>query len=139
MALTKFESLTDDLPELLKLPDWTKLAALEDRMRVEEYTEDGTLVIRAEMPGIDPEKDVDISMSDGLLTIRAERREEKKTEERRGYRSEFHYGAFSRSMRLPAGATDKDVKASYKDGILEVRVPIDKEQAAARKIPVEKA
>jgi HSP20 family protein len=139
MTLTKYERFADDLPELFRWPEWTRLATLEDRMRLEEFTDDGTLVIRAEMPGIDPEKDVDISMSDGLLTIRAERREETKTEERNGYHSEFHYGAFSRSMRLPSGASEKDVKATYKDGILEVRVPIDKEQAAAKKVPVEKA
>ena len=138
MALTSF----DDFPgfsELFRWPEWTRLAALEDRIRVEEYSEDGTLVIRAEMPGIDPDKDVDISVSDGMLTIRAERREETKTEERQGFHSEFHYGAFSRSLRLPAGASEADVKASYKDGILEVRVPIDEERAAARKIAIEKS
>src|SRR5512144_1999295 len=112
----------------------------EDLLRVEAYQEGGELVIRAEMPGIDPEKDVDISVSDGMLTIKAERREEKKQEDKAGYRSEFRYGMFSRSLPLPAGVREEDIKASYSDGILEVRVPRPEQPAAAaRKIPVERS
>jgi HSP20 family protein len=55
-----------------------------DVLRVEGYEGGGALVIRAEMPGIDPDKDVDISVSDGMLTIKAERREEKKQEDKTG-------------------------------------------------------
>jgi HSP20 family protein len=97
------------------------------------------MVVRAEMPGIDPEKDVDITVSDHTLQLRAERREEKKTEEKGRYRSEFQYGSFLRRVELPVGATEKDVKASYKDGILEVRIPIDRKQAEAKKIPIQRA
>jgi len=107
-------------------------------MRVEEYLEDDTWVIRAEMPGIDPDKDVEISVVDGVLHLRA-RREERKEEDRPdGYRSEFHYGGFQRSIQLPAGATEGDVKATYKDGILEIRVPAPKaaEAKPAVKIPI---
>lgn len=92
-------------------------------MRVEEILEDETLVIRAEMPGIDPEKDVDISVSDGFLHIHAEREERTEEERQNGYRSEFRYGTFERSLELPEGTVESDITASYKDGILEVRVP----------------
>ena len=100
-------------------------------MRVEEYLDGDTCVIRAELPGIDPDKDVEISVADGVLHLRAEREEH--TEERRpeGYRSEFHYGSLARSIRLPEGATEADVSATYKDGILEIRVPAPKEAATA--------
>jgi HSP20 family protein len=95
-------------------------------MRVEDYVEEGRYVLRAELPGIDPEKDVEITVENGVLTIKAERREEKKEEE--GRRSEFRYGAFTRSATLPAGADENDVIATYGDGILEVRVGIKPEK-----------
>jgi HSP20 family protein len=107
-------------------------------MRVEEFREGNTLVVKAEMPGLDPDKDVEISVTDNTLHIRAERRQETKVEEKGGYRSEFHYGSFARSVPLPAGATEEDVKATYKDGILEVRIPVDQGKAEARKISIQR-
>ena len=95
-------------------------------MRVEDYVSEGQYVVRAEVPGIDPEKDVEITVDDGVLTVKAERREEKKE----GGRSEFRYGSFTRSVTLPSGADQENVAASYRDGILEVRTPI-KEAAKA--------
>jgi HSP20 family protein len=107
----------------------------KDTLSVEEFVDGGALVVRAEMPGIDPEKDVEISIHDGLLHIRAERRESSEHEDKSGFRSEFHYGMFERILPLPAGAGDDDVKATYKDGILEIRLPQPK-QAQAAKVPV---
>jgi HSP20 family protein len=108
----------------------------EEHLRIEEFTEDDTLVIRAELPGIDPDKDVEITVSDGMLHIRAERRQETKVEEKGQYRSEIRYGAFSRSLQLPTGATEKDIDATYKAGVLELRVPIDRKKAEATRIPI---
>ena len=108
-------------------------------MRVEEFEEDDALVVRAEMPGLDPEKDVEIDVTDETLRIRAERRQETRVEEKGGYRSEFRYGSFSRTLPLPAGSSRDDVMASYKDGILEVRVPIDRAKVETRKIPVQRS
>jgi HSP20 family protein len=107
-------------------------------MRLEEYVEDDTCVIRAELPGIDPEKDVEISVADGILHLRAEREERSEEKRPNGYRSEFHYGRLARSIRLPEGATEADVTASYKDGILEVRVPAPKATATPveTKVPI---
>jgi HSP20 family protein len=129
----------DDLP----VPRWADVVRgrlLEDLdgMRVEEFEDGDALVVKAEMPGLDPENDVEISVSDQTLRIRAERHQETKVEEKGRYRSEFRYGRFSRSIPLPAGATDEDVKATYRDGILEVRVPVDRGTAEARKIPVQR-
>ncbi len=108
----------------------------EDEVKVEEFTEDGQLVVRAELPGVDPDKDVDISIVDGSLCIRAERRHEEKVEGRDYRRSEIRYGSFSRILPLPAKAKEEDIKASYKDGILEVRAPIDETAAKPSKIPI---
>ena len=122
-----------------RLFDWPESwkEALEDTaLKVEEFEDDGHLVVRAEMPGIDPDKDVEITMSDHTLRLRAERRAETRTDDKKGYRSEFHYGSFTRSVRLPVGASASDVQATYTDGILEVRIPINTAEAEAHKIPV---
>ncbi len=106
-------------------------------LRVEEFVDAGALVVRAEMPGIDPEKDVEITVADGVLTITASREEKTEHKEKDSYRSEFRYGSFSRSVVLPAGATEEDVTASYTDGVLEVRVPLGEEpKAEPKKVPV---
>ncbi len=115
---------------------WMDLFDDESFIRVEEVVEDGTLVIRAELPGVDPEKDVELFVENGVLAMRAERRQEKETKDRHRRRSEFRYGSFARSIGLPAGATEKDVKATYENGILEVRVPVEGDKAEARKVPI---
>jgi hypothetical protein len=74
----------------------------------------------AELPGIDPDKEVDVSVSDGILTIRAERKEEQVDKTH----SEFRYGVFSRRIVLPADADDEHIQASYDQGILEVVVDL---------------
>lgn len=96
-------------------------------MKVEEFVEDGTYVIRAELPGMDPDEDVDITVADGILHLTATREEKSEEERPDGYRSEFHYGSLRRSIRLPEGAKADDITASYVDGILEVRVPAPSE------------
>ncbi len=89
-------------------------------MRFEDYTEDGYYVLRAELPGLDPDRDVSVSVDEGVLTITAERTETFKERQR----SEFYYGSMTRSVRLPKGADGDDVTAEYADGVLTVRVPI---------------
>jgi HSP20 family protein len=123
------------------LPEFFRRGLREgmDLLRVEEFTEGDQIVVRAEMPGIDPDRDVHITISDHTLRLQAERREESKTEDKGSYRSEFRYGSFTRAVPLPAGATDKDVKATYKDGILEVRIPVDRKEAEAKKVPIQRA
>jgi HSP20 family protein len=94
-----------------------------ERMRLEQELKGDTLVVRAEVPGIDPDNDVEITLDDGVLRIRAERRSEM-TEEKGGSSfSEFRYGSFERAVRVPRETRIEDVKASYKDGILDVTCP----------------
>jgi len=82
-----------------------------------------TVVVEAEMPGINS-KDLDISLNGNLLTIRAEKKQERKTKSGGCYCSERTYGEFSRSVRLPANVKhDSKIKASYKDGILKIEIP----------------
>ena len=90
---------------------------------VEVFSRNGDLVVRAELPGIDPEKDVDITLHDNVLTISGERRREEQENGDHYFRSETHYGAFERRLAIPEGTKAEDITASYKDGILEVVVP----------------
>jgi HSP20 family protein len=92
-------------------------------IRVEQFTDGNTLVVRAEVPGIDPEEDVEVSVLDGMLNIKAERQEKAERKGKSNYRSEFRYGSFTRSIQLPQGAREEDITARYKDGVLEIRAP----------------
>jgi HSP20 family protein len=133
-----FDRWFADFPRLRSWPELRGSFEGLDPLRVEEFTEGDHLVVRAEMPGIDPDKDVQINVTDHTLQLRAERRQESTTEEKGAYRSEFHYGSFARTLPLPVGATDEDVEATYKDGILEVRIPVDRKEAEAKKVPIQR-
>lgn len=131
-----FDRLFEDRMNLLRRPMllWPDTA---DVLHVEEFREDGVLVVRVEAAGIDPDKDVEITVRDQEIHLHVERREEEKTKERDYVRQEIRYGAFSRTMPLPAGVRREDIKASYKDGILEIRVPAPASEPPT-KVPVAK-
>jgi HSP20 family protein len=143
-----------DLPEPLPWParvwDWLEMPGFgrwfeglrpwsgeEWRLRIEEELKDDTMVIRAELPGIDPDKDVEITVADGVLNLRAERRYEQTEEEKGRTRSEFRYGSFTRAVGVPRELSVEDVEASYTNGILEVRFPCKvPTEAEVRKVPI---
>ena len=136
----RFDRLFDEWARMtpfrsMPFPPWR---GAEDLIRMEAYRQDGVLVIRADLPGIDPDKDVELTVSDGMLHIEAERREEEKQEGRGYVRQEVHYGSLSRSVPLPAGVTGADITATYKAGVLEIRVPEPKREEP-RKIAISKA
>lgn len=101
-------------------------------VRIEESVEEGHYLVRAELPGFDPEKNIHVTAEGGLLTIAAER--EAETTEKG--RSEFRYGSFSRTVSLPAGADAAKITAKYSDGILEVAVPFE-ERTAGKQVEIE--
>ncbi|MFL6047558.1 MAG: Hsp20/alpha crystallin family protein [Propionibacteriaceae bacterium] len=106
---------------------WQPLGAMNWPFRdikVEEFIDGDQLVVRAEVPGVDPEEDIDVSVENDVLTISAERRESNRGKMGdRGFHSEFRYGSFVRQVRLPAGTSPEVVSATYKDGVLEIRMP----------------
>jgi HSP20 family protein len=123
-----------EMADWLEAP-WAVLRPMAGHpMRVEDYVEDGSYVVRAELPGIDPEKDMAVTVSNGILTVKAERHEQAIGK----HHSEFHYGSFSRSVTLPAGADEDHIEASYSHGILEVTVKLAEKGAdtGGRKIAV---
>ncbi len=90
------------------------------------------LVVRADLPGIKPDE-LEVSVDDGLLTIRGERQEEVQREEREGLvRSERRYGAFYRAIPLPEGADENGIAATFRNGVLEITVPLSAEERGRR-------
>ena len=131
-------TLTNQHALVLDLPGWLR-AMFEDAthgMRIEEFADGHTLVVRADLPGLDLEKDVDVSVHDGVLVITAERTASANKEEDGYIRSELRYGRTSRSIPLPVGTDARDVNATYKDGVLEVRITTQATPLASQKVPV---
>lgn len=84
------------------------------------------IVVKGEMPGMDP-KDIQISLSDGLLTIKGEKKQEEEEKDENYHLLERRYGSFSRMIRLPHDVQADKVKASYKNGVLKVILPKSEE------------
>lgn len=132
-------------PLIQRVSDWMEgwdpfrregLSRRDHLIRVEEHVTDGKLIIRAEIPGCDPEDDIDVTVADGMLTIVAERSEERHDDDD-GRFSEFRYGSFRRSLRVPAGTKPIDITADYNQGILQITVPMPAEDSGnGMKIPV---
>ena len=101
-------------------PPWSILQPMfgGQPIRLEDGINEGRYEIRAELPGIDPAKDVEVTVRDGVLTIRAQRSHKAHADGR----SEFTYGSFVRSVTLPPGSNEKDINVTYRDGILTVSV-----------------
>ena len=115
-------------------PSWPTLQPMfgGQPIRLEDGVKDGRYEIRAELPGIDPAKDVDVAARDGVLTIRAQRSENSES----SGRSEFTYRSFVRSVALPPGSSENDVNVTYRDGILTVSVGLPQAAAAEKHISV---
>jgi len=101
-------------------------------MRVEEFIDDGTCVLRAEIPGVNPDEDIDVSVDDRMISISAQRTES----HIEGKRSEFRYGKFARHLTLPQGALPDRIKATYERGVLEVRIPLEEESRPSTHVPI---
>ena len=90
--------------------------------------------VRAEVPGID-KKDIDITLSEGLLTIKGEKKSESEEKNERYHRRESTYGSFSRSFQLSSDVENEGIEANYKDGVLRISLP-KAEAATPKKIEV---
>jgi HSP20 family protein len=101
---------------------------------VESFTKDGTHVVRLDLPGIDP-KDIDVSVVNDTLFIRGERKSLEEVKEKDYRYKEIGYGRFERRLALPKGVEGEKIKASYKNGVLELSIPLPAE-LAGKKIPI---
>lgn len=101
-------------------------------MAVEVAETDKAYNIAAELPGVE-EKDIEVSVRDGVLTIKGEKREEKEDKGKNRYLSERSYGSFQRLFGLPKGVDETKVEANFHNGVLTVSIPKQAE-APARKV-----
>jgi HSP20 family protein len=105
--------------------DTEKMTAFDWKPAVDISETPEAYVICAELPGAKRE-DVSLSVEDRLLTLRGERKVEKETNEKKFHRVERSYGSFTRSFRLPENVSEKNISASFNDGILEVKLMKEK-------------
>jgi HSP20 family protein len=134
---SEMERMFDEAFGAFGRPPYRRATMEEWTPAVDAVTSDGELVIRAELPGLKRE-DVDVTVSNGILTISGERKEERE-EKGSGYLlRERRYGSFRRSMTLPEGTDEGKVKARFEDGVLEVRVEGGgKELPESRRVEIE--
>lgn len=115
-------------------PFRSPFASDEQAIRIEEYLDGDVYTVRAEIPGVNPDRDIEIGVERGLLTLAAERVEQFVE----GKRSEFHYGYLTRTVPLPEGIDENEITADYVDGVLTVSAPVRGTAATRRKVTIGK-
>ena len=132
-APARFRAMFPDLTDWLESP-WTGRPPFPPGQvfRLEETVGDECYVVRAELPGLDPENDIEVTVDGRILTIRAERRQQDSGR----YRSEFRYGSLTRAVTLPARVDPADVTARYDKGVLEIRIPVGVVKPEGTRIPI---
>jgi HSP20 family protein len=101
---------------------------------VDIYEQDGNIVLKAELPGVDP-KQVDVRLENNTLTLSGERKVDHEVKQENYHRVERSYGSFTRSFTLPSTVDQEKIKADYKDGVLKVTLP-KREEAKPKQISI---
>ena len=137
--LAKLERDFEDTLDHFLCHDWgvAKSAQGHHAPAIESFIHENRLVIRAELPGIDPEN-VEIIVDGSLLTIRALREAEAEHQARNFVHREIRYGSFARAISIPKGVRREDIVAAWRHGMLELTIPLP-QGAGVRRVPVEKA
>jgi HSP20 family protein len=117
-------TMRDDMDRLFDVFFGTQSQTIDDPWRpsIDIEESNGNLMVRAEIPGMD-KKDIKVVVKDDVLTISGERKRENETKDKTFHRIERSYGQFRRMIRLPAEVDADMVKATYKDGVLNVTLP----------------
>ena len=100
------------------------------RPAIEAYVEDDTFRVRVDLPGIDS-ANIDVKVIGGMLTIKGSREQKLDTTKQDYFQREIRYGSFERSISMPEGIKAEDLKASYRDGVLELTAPMPKQATSA--------
>ena len=107
----------------------------EGQLTIDVFQDNDDIIIQSTIAGVDPEKDLDISITKDMVTIRGTRSQEKRIKSSDYYYQELYWGSFSRSVILPADVDTENSKASYKNGVLTIRLPkLEKTQTKKIKI-----
>jgi len=136
MYLTTIDPFARDFDRIVRrafAPVSSGTAALSQALPMDTLRRDGEVVLRFDVPGMDPEK-IDVTVDRGVLSVSATR-EEAKTEGDEQIVRERHYGSFTRRVRLSDNLDADAIEASHADGVLELRIPV-REAAKPRKIEV---
>ena len=103
--------------------------------QLEVFERGGQLIVHADLPGMNRE-DVKVDVVDNMLVIQGERRQQREEDEEGYYRSERSYGSFHRSIPLPEGVNEDEIKATFRDGVLQVTMPAPQRQQRGRRIEI---
>jgi HSP20 family protein len=124
LARSPFRELAREMEETFGrfFPAWSEERGYPWTPAVDMADEKDEIVVKVDLPGLD-QKDIEVTVQDGTLTIRGERKEEKEEKREDYYYAERSYGAFLRSLPLPKGVGADKVKATFKKGVLEVHLP----------------
>jgi HSP20 family protein len=118
-------------------PGWQGTTSFAWAPQVDVFQKDNELTIRADLPGLKKD-DVSVDLSDDAVTITGDRRRESEEEREGYYRSERSYGSFYRVVPLPEGAITEQAKAHFRDGVLEITMPVPP-TARARRLEITEA
>jgi len=146
-AISPFEEMEKRFEEFFRRPfsmlgpSWFPAIRMpeigEVSAKVDIFEEGNDVVVKAEVPGMKKE-DLDVNLTDDTITVSGEKKKEEKIEKKDYYRVERSYGSFTRSFRLPKEVQSDKAKASFKDGVLEIRVPKTEEaMKKEKKVTVE--
>ncbi|KKR18379.1 MAG: Protein containing Heat shock protein Hsp20 protein [candidate division CPR2 bacterium GW2011_GWC1_41_48] len=131
-ALITEEDFFQSVNDAAGSEDW--LSETEGQLAVDVYQNKDELVIKAPIAGVKPD-DIDIAITDDVVTIKGHRQDTKEVESEHYFAQECYWGAFSRSVILPVATVSDKAQASFKNGILSIRLP-KADQAKVRKIKV---
>jgi len=115
----------------LEIP-WPRMAALDMAPAVDVVERDKEFELTAELPGMD-EKNIELKLSNGMLTIKGEKKEEREEREKDYYVSERRYGSFMRSFQVPKGVDTGKIEATFSKGVLTVKLPKTAEAQTSEK------
>ena len=135
----RFEDFLRRPFSMMETPWWTRWPALAGEVSpsMDIYEEGGDIVVKAEIPGMKKEE-IHIDINEKTVTVSGEKKKEEKVERKDYYRHERSYGSFTRTYALPAEVAMEKARATFKEGVLEVRVPkTEGEKKKGKTVPIE--
>lgn len=132
------EFLDDDKADTEQSEEWMNEEEFEGQLAVDVYQTKDDIVVKAPIAGVKPE-DIDVAISEDVVTIRGDRKEQEVVEEDNFYVQECFWGSFSRSVILPTSTVAEKAEASLKDGVLSIRIPKVVPEDKVKKIKVKPA
>jgi HSP20 family protein len=143
--LSPFESMEDMFEDFFRRPfglrKWPAMPRMMEGVEaspsVDIYEEGDNIILKSEMPGMTKE-DIEVNLTDDTITLSGEKKKEEKVEKKDYYRLERSFGSFKRSFALPSEVQSDRAKASFKNGILEIKIPKSEEaKKKEKKIKIE--